>query len=279
MNKEAMKQTSSVKAEGAELVFDVQGSGTPIILIPGAGGDSSVYGLIAPMLSDQYTVITYDRRCNARSSGDVSVDMDMKQQARDAVAVLHAAGFKRGICFGNSGGANIALQVASDFPESVALLVAHEPPTINLLPDKTDIGAFVQSVYSASQTEGVGAAMAAFARSLVGFENTGAQTGSPDQAKSMTYFFNREYLNITFFVPDLAAIEAARIPVIMLAGEKSGEAFYVRTAQVIAERLKCPFVRVPGNHLAFIFEPVPFAQSLRRVIEQYSTSPPAPPLL
>jgi len=163
-----MKHTDTVHTEGADLAFDVQGSGAPLLLIPGAGGDAGVYGPLAPLLSDTYTVITYDRRCNARSTGNRDAPLDMAQQARDAVAVLRAAGHEKALVFGNSGGANIALQMAADHPGSIAFLAVHEAPAIGLLGDDQDTLAFVDRVYQTSQAEGAPAAMKLFASRLAG---------------------------------------------------------------------------------------------------------------
>lgn len=282
-----MKRTDLVSTEGADLAFDVQGTGEALLLIPGAGGDAGVYGSLASLLSDGYTVITYDRRCNARSTGDRDAPLDMAQQARDAVAVLRAAGHQRALVFGNSGGANIALQLAADHPGSIALLAAHEPPAIALLSDEPDTMAFVEQVHQTSQTQGASAAMGLFVSRLVGFgpppdqrggPGGGAPGGSPNgpppggrpgglgQAKDMSFFFSREYLPITLFRPDLAAIRAAGVPTVVLAGEKSGDAYYVRSARKVAEALGCPIRTVPGNHLAFLIEPAPFADALRGVL-------------
>ncbi len=284
-----MKRTDATHSEGADLVFDVQGSGGPLLLIPGAGGDAGVYGPLATMLSDTHQVITYDRRCNARSSGDPGAPFDMAQQARDAVAVLRAAGHPKALVFGNSGGANIALQLAADHPGHVALLVAHEAPALGLLADEADTMAFVQQVYRTSQEEGAPAAMRLFASRLAGFSPPprpagppgphpdGAPGGPPGappggspgglgQAKDMTHFFSTEYLGITLFTPNLDAIKAAGIPVAVLAGEKSGDAYYVRATRKVAEGLGLPVQIVPGNHLAFLFEPVPFAAAIQAVL-------------
>ena len=279
-----MKRSNVVSTEGADLAFDVQGSGEALLLVPGAGGDGGVYGPLAPILSDAWTVITYDRRCNARSTGDTGAPLDMAQQARDAVAVLRAAGYQRALVFGNSGGANIALQIAADHPGSVAFLVAHEPPVVTLLPDDADTQEFVQTVYRTSQAQGAPAAMGLFASRLVGFgPPPGPPGGSPPpggppagppggrpgglgQAKDLSFFFSREYLPITLFRPDLDAIRAAGVPSVVLAGERSGDAYYVRSARKVAEGLGCPMRTVPGNHLAFLIEPGPFAGALRDVL-------------
>lgn len=272
-----MKHTRSVHNEGADLAFDMQGSGPPLLLVPGAGGDAGVYGPLAPMLADSYTVIVYDRRCNGRSTGDRDAPLDTAQQARDAVAVLRAAGHDRALVFGNSGGANIALQVAADHPGQVAFLAAHEPPALGLLADEPETLAFVDQVHRASQEEGAPAAMKLFASRLVGLKlpppgggpppgGTGQPPRGLGQAKDMGFFFKREYLNITLFKPNLGAIKAAGVPAAVLAGEASGDAYYVRSARKVAEGLGLPLRTVPGNHLAFLFEPGPFAAAIRGVL-------------
>ncbi len=283
-----MKRTESVTSEGAELAFDVQGAGAPLLLIAGAGGGGDVYARIAPLLADQLTVITYDRRCNGRSTGDATVELDMAQQARDVVAVLGAAGYAQGIIFGNSGGANIALQVAAGHPAQVALLVAHEPPVIGLLPDAEPLRAYVEQVYQTFLAEGAPAALQLFATSLVGFPKPGAPAASAapvpggpgagpaglgnglGQAKDQTFFFSKEYHHITLAAPDLAAIRAAHVAAVVLVGALSTGAYYARTVPLIAEQLGCPWETVPGNHLAFLLEPAPFAQALGRVIARFS---------
>jgi len=271
-----MKYSDTVHTEGADLAFDVQGSGPPLLLIPGAGGDAGVYGPLAPMLADTYTVITYDRRCNARSTGDRDAPLEMAQQARDAVAVLRAAGHQKAMVFGNSGGANVALQLAADHPDSIAFLAIHEAPAIGLLGDDPDTLAFVDRVYQTSQAEGGPAAMKLFASRLAGLmlPPPGAQPpagaaprpGGLGQTKDMGFFFSKEYLNITLFTPDLAAIKASGVPVAVLAGEKSGNAYYVRATRKVAEELGRQVRVVPGNHLAFLFEPGPFAAAIRAIL-------------
>jgi hypothetical protein len=37
-------------------------------MIPGGGGDGSSYSFVADILSDEFKVITHDRRANARST-------------------------------------------------------------------------------------------------------------------------------------------------------------------------------------------------------------------
>jgi len=67
----------------------------------------------------------------------------------------------------------------------------------------------------------------------------------------------------------LDRIKASNVPVVALAGEKSGDAYYVRTTEMVAQRLGCPFIRVPGNHLAMKTEPELFGQALRKVLASH----------
>ncbi len=265
-----MAVTQSVQNEGAKLVFDVQGVGPTLLLIPGAGGTGSVYVHLASLLADQFTVITYDRRGNARSSGDTSTDLDMAQQARDIVAILAAAGQRQALIFGNSGGANIALQLAADHPDRVTALLAHEPPAVGLLPDADRMLAFMEQVHTTFLTEGVLAAMKLFASSLVGF--TGPVAGGLGQGNDVPFFLGKEYRPITRFMPDLTGIRRANVPTTLLVGERSGEAAYARTVPIISDRLGCPMVTVPGHHLAFLVQPDAFAEALRPILSAYLTT-------
>jgi pimeloyl-ACP methyl ester carboxylesterase len=73
-----------VITEGAEIYCERRGNGPLLLLITGAMEDAEFYSSTADILADTYTVATYDRRCNSRSSGDRSTGMTVAQQARDS---------------------------------------------------------------------------------------------------------------------------------------------------------------------------------------------------
>src|SRR5689334_16550852 len=124
-----------VETEGDELYYEVRGAGQPLLMISGGGGDAGFYSLVADILSDEYKVITYDRRGNSRSTRNEPQNFEMSQQSRDAVAVLHAAGETSAFICGNSGGAVIALDIAKTQPQIAQAIIAHEPPVTHLHPD------------------------------------------------------------------------------------------------------------------------------------------------
>ena len=69
--------------------------------------DTGFYSSAAEILADKYKVVTYDRRCNLRSSGDRNSDMSVAQQARDTASIIEEIGDRKAIVVGRSGGAII----------------------------------------------------------------------------------------------------------------------------------------------------------------------------
>ncbi|MEV4108392.1 alpha/beta hydrolase [Nonomuraea sp. NPDC049695] len=256
--------TGTVRTEGADIVYDHQGSGPLLLLIPGGGGDAARYHRLMNVLADRYTVVTYDRRGNSRSVVDTEADLDMAQQARDAVAVIRAMGHDKAFVFGNSGGANIALELAAGHPETIAALVVHEGPTLLILPDADTCLAWADRVHKTYLADGAMAAMDVFNECLVGFDPLPPTSAVPNA----DFFMAREYLQISTYRPDFDAIRRNRIPVAAAAGRDSGDAYYARTARLHADHLGCEYAEFPGNHLAFIFDPPAFATALTHVLDQ-----------
>ena len=123
-----------VITEGAEIYCERRGNGPLLLLITRAMEDAEFYSSTADILADTYTVVTYDRRCNSRSSGDRSAGMTVAQQARDSASIIMAMGFEKAVVLGRSGGAIIGLELAVTRPEVIDFLIVHEAPVIELLP-------------------------------------------------------------------------------------------------------------------------------------------------
>ena len=56
-----------ISANDAEFYYQLRGSGPALLLMMGATGDGGVFYRLADLLSDEFTVVTYDRRGNGRS--------------------------------------------------------------------------------------------------------------------------------------------------------------------------------------------------------------------
>src|SRR5262245_48466319 len=134
IKQDAKIQSGRVTTEGADLYYEVRGAGEPLLMIAPGGGDGWQYSWIADILADEFKVITYDRRANARSTMNAPQNFEIGQQSRDAVAVLRAAHETSAFVFGNSSGAVIAVDLAKTQPQAVRAIVAHEPPLARVHP-------------------------------------------------------------------------------------------------------------------------------------------------
>jgi pimeloyl-ACP methyl ester carboxylesterase len=267
-----MTKTGTVHTEGAKIVYDYVGNGPLLLFIAGGGGDGSRYAPISNMLADEYTVVSYDRRGNSRSTGDTSVDMDMGQSARDAAAVIRAMGAEKAYVFGNSGGANIGLKLAEDIPEVITGLIVHEPPVIPILPDAEKWQKYVQKVHETYVTQGVRPAVMLFASEIVGFDPpaqapAGGGGALNSEFSNMEFSMAREYVPFGTYMPDLDAISRNKVAIVTAAGSRSADAYYARTARILAQRLGCRYVEFPGNHFAYRTDTAAFAVVVREVLE------------
>src|SRR5438876_9438198 len=143
------KSMSTLKVPGAQLYYEVEGSGPLLILIPGARGEGEVFRPLAHLLSAKYQVVTYDRRGFSRSSlaGPQDYGHRLATDADDVRRLIKHLTDQPATVFGNSSGAIVALEVLTHAPSRVQTVVAHEPPTVFLLPDAAKWLAFFDGVY------------------------------------------------------------------------------------------------------------------------------------
>jgi pimeloyl-ACP methyl ester carboxylesterase len=128
---------STLNVSGARLYYEVNGSGSLLILVPGAAGTGEVFRPLARHLTPHYQVVTYDRRGFSRSVLDGPQDYDhrLATDADDVLRLIEHLTDQPANVFGNSSGAIVALEVISHAPKLLKTVVAHEPPAVKLLPD------------------------------------------------------------------------------------------------------------------------------------------------
>lgn len=104
------------------LHWETQGTGEPVLLIHGLGYSLDLWHRTAPVLAREFQVLSFDNRGVGRSDvppGPYTID----EMARDAVAVLDAAGVGSAHVFGMSMGGIIAQVLGLDAPERVRSLI------------------------------------------------------------------------------------------------------------------------------------------------------------
>jgi pimeloyl-ACP methyl ester carboxylesterase len=113
--------------DGAELEYEVSGTGEPVVFIHGAFIAGTFRPLLAePSLAGRYRLILYHRRGYADSSR-ASRPVSVARQAADCRALLRHLGVERAHVVGHSYGGDVALQLALDTPGVVHSLALLEP--------------------------------------------------------------------------------------------------------------------------------------------------------
>jgi clorobiocin/coumermycin A biosynthesis protein CloN7/CouN7 len=257
----------SLDVPGARLYYEVQGSGPTLMLIGHPMGISG-FAAIAPLLVDEYTVVTYDPRGFSRSTiEDEDQDGEPDLLADDVHRVLEAVGGGPARVFGSSGGAVTGLALVARYPGRVHTLIAHEPPLALLLPEADEARSGMHDIYDTYRNGGTGAAWAKF------FIFTGmdpppqradaAPEPSAEMVATSERFFGHGLLPIALYQPDLSALQAAPARVVVAGGTTSKGEFPQRTAAALAQRLGTPLIDFPGGHGGFASDVREFAVLLR----------------
>lgn len=278
-----------VKTEGDELYYKIRGEGKPLLFIAPAGGNGDGYYPVAQILSDRYKVITYDRRANTRSTMNFPARFDIRQQSRDALAVLNAAGEETALVIGNSSGAVIALDLAAAYPKAVHAAIIHEAAIPAVLPptEAAKWQEFFISCYDLAKRKGAsyGAMKFYFGVELPALrlmwdtlkvtkymkqdKTSCAVKRIPARTGSDFLIFN-ELLPITGYQPDFETLGNNGVKIFIGCGEYGikRNAWYYRAAKIMAERLSCEFVAFPGHHGEYMGRYEPWAKVVRETVQK-----------
>lgn len=258
-----------VEVDGARLHHEVRGSGPALLMISGAGGDAGYYSAVAEELADAFTVVTYDRRGNSRSTGRSAGRMKLARQAADARRLIESVAGGRALVFGNSGGAITGLTLAALHPQVLTGLVAHEPPAVNVLPDGDPDRGFFADMAALYAEGGAPAAGRRFAETTRG---EGTYRWPDDLWKrflgNQDHLFGTEWPGFAGFRPDSEVLKAVPFPIVLAAGAADRGASYARPSVEIARRIGVPWVEFPGIHMEFLRNPAIFAAALRALATQ-----------
>lgn len=115
--------------DGTEIAYTKVGKGPPLIVVFGATAFRAfdeTTATLAEMLSDTFTVITYDRRGRGESGN--TLPFEPRREIEDIAALIRMAGGHANV-LGYSSGSVLALEAAaSDLP--IDKLVMYEPPFV-----------------------------------------------------------------------------------------------------------------------------------------------------
>lgn len=282
-------KTHTLDVPGAVLHYDVRSNDSstePVLLMIGSPMGAAGFGTLAGYFTDR-TVVTYDPRGVERSvKENPASESTPDQHADDLRRLIDALDAGPVDILASSGGAVNALALVAKHPEQVRTLVAHEPPTLKVLPDRIEALAANQDIYQTYQRGGLGPAMAKFFV-LAGhkgpvpadFASTvnpnPADFGLPteDDGSRDDALFGQNLLSCCTYEHDFEALRGASTRIVVAAGADSAGELANRCAVGVAEQLRTTVVSFPGDHGAFLGGeygmtgvPDAFAATLRQVL-------------
>jgi clorobiocin biosynthesis protein CloN7 len=263
---------------GARLYYERRGTG-PLLLMIGSPMDSTGFAGLASALAGDYTVVTYDPRGIGNSSReDTTVDVTPEQQADDVHRLLSVLGGEPAHVFGSSGGAVVGLALVTAHPVLVRTLVAHEPPVVELLPDRAQVRAQIADIYGTYRAEGAEKAMGKF-MAHAGLGGAPGQEAdaprwepSPEQMARMrasTEVFLAHLIRpTTRYRPDIEALRAAPARIVVAGGATSKGQLANRAAVALAGQLGTTVVDFPGDHGGFVALPEQCGHLLDQILTE-----------
>jgi hypothetical protein len=252
--------TDTLDVPGATLTYDVRrndASVDPVLLLIGSPMGAGGFGTLAGHFPD-HTIVTYDPRGVERS---VKTDT-----ASESTPAQH--------------------ELVARHPDDVRILVAHEPPTASVLPDRDAALAAARAVADTYQRKGFGAGLAHF---IVLTSQKGqftaefaalpgpdpAMFGMPatDDGSRNDPLLAQNMLTAAQYEPDFDALRSASTRIVIGVGVESEGLMARRAGEAIAERLGTALVIFPSGHGGFLGgeygqagDPDGFAAKLREVL-------------
>src|SRR5919112_2832522 len=113
-------QSGIAAVNGAQIAYDVAGSGPPVLLLHAGIGDRRMWDAQVPSFAEHFTVIRFD----ARGFGETRKPDAPFAPYADAIALLDHLNISRAHVVGVSMGSQTAIEAAIAAPERVSALVA-----------------------------------------------------------------------------------------------------------------------------------------------------------
>ena len=184
--------------------------------------------------------------------------------------------------FGTSGGAQIGLNLAARYPKLVRAVVAHEPPSMMLLPDPSEAVADAQSLYDTYRREGVDAAMQKFFFDN-GLADEPGQEGAPPEfacqrPKQPRRLPGSAEISSTG-LPTASCRSRSTVPTSTRCAQANRVSWWASAKSLVgqpidsmgralAEKLGTEPVLFPGDHMGFDLHADIFAENLHRAFAQ-----------
>ena len=120
---------------GIQLYYEVQGHGSPLLLVHGNGESHAIFDKAVPLLAKTHTVYTVDSRCHGQSTRTDT--LHYADMAQDLIQFIRTMGLEKTIFYGFSDGGILGLLIALAEPELLGKMILSGA---NLNPDGLKAG-------------------------------------------------------------------------------------------------------------------------------------------
>ena len=266
-----------VTANGTELSYVQEGSGTPVIFVHGALTDQTFWDLQREAVASRYSFVAYSLRYHHPNAwSDSGSHYNYATHVADLEALIRSISSGPVHLVGHGMGANIALQLALIRPELLKSVTLVDPNPQDLATESTQgrsgLAEYRKSLGSVSQALRSGKEERA--RHLFNAAIT-PEFSTPPVTLAMMNRNNQRTLPLLIAMPppqgkiDCRALTLLKVPTMVLTG-----AFSYDLARASGNRMaECipgsEHVMVPGDHLMNLREPRAFNQALMIFMDRF----------
>ena len=263
---------ATLEVPGARLHYELRGHG-PLVALVGAPMDATAFAPLADLLAVDNLVLTTDPRGVNRSPvAEPHQDSTPELRADDLARLLTHLDAGPTTVFGSSGGAVTALALAQHRPDQVRMVIAHEPPLVELLEDREQRHAATEDIIATYASSGRAMAWRKFLADAnimmpeEAFEYAFGSELGPQEAADENHFFHHELRSTTHWRPDLDVLASGRTRIVVGIGEDSTGEVCDRTSRALAAALEIEPTMFPGGHIGFVDDPKGFLSRLLAVL-------------
>lgn len=261
------KESKLLNINDNQIYCNIQGCGKTVILIHGAGCDSDFFEDTSTLLSKYFKVITYDRRGYSRSNGVIETDF-FNDSIEDLFSIIKLlTPNQKVILVGCSAGALIAMKFSERYPELTSMVIAHEPPFLNLLPSGHSAIEILNQVDEFIEIKKFGRAANRFLLLMEeGEDNKKIKSEETmiREEKNMKYFMQYEFKST--FDKELSFKFDDKLNLIIGAGDAHRENYHFIYAKEYTKENDISFVHFPGKHNCAYDLPFEFASTIHGII-------------
>lgn len=254
----------TAKINGINIYYESHGTGFPLVLAYGIGGNTTEWEPQIPVFSRSYRFIVWDPRGHAQSESPPNADQYTQEVfAQDLEGLLDHLRIDRAYVGGLSMGGGIATRFAILHPERVAALLIFDSFSSSGLETPSETRQMREEIIRLTETEGM-SAVAEFAMKNNPNISQTASLGNEQENRVRQMYLaldpvgyahsTRMILNAVFSASLLEGIE---VPTLVMAGQEDGA---LPACHFIHEKIKgSKLVVIPeAGHLSNLDQPVAF---------------------